>query len=159
MSNQLEKLKNSIKKDYTKIFELDLMKTSGFIPVDKKEANLWVIINQENNPNKPKIVNLLKDKFKSLSPQFIPVNSESFGYLIEYVSQNIDKTQTQAQRQEEQELSPEEMLVSIGWLTKEQLKECLVDANEKKLPLDAIFHSKDYLSYEKIVSYLKKKYN
>ena len=32
MSNQLEKLKHSIKKEYVNNFELNLMKSSGFIP-------------------------------------------------------------------------------------------------------------------------------
>ena len=50
------------------------------------------------------------------------------------------------------------MLVGIGWITQAQLDECSAVAKEKKLPLDAIFHSKGYLSYERIISYLKKKY-
>ena len=44
MSNQLEKLKKSINKAYIKLFELNLMKTSGFIPVDKKQDLFYVII-------------------------------------------------------------------------------------------------------------------
>ena len=48
MSNQLEKLKNSIKKEYTKTFELNLMKTSGFIPVDKRQGEFFVILNKDN---------------------------------------------------------------------------------------------------------------
>ena len=46
MSNQLEKLKNSIKKEYTKTFELNLMKTSGFIPVDKRQNDIFIIIDK-----------------------------------------------------------------------------------------------------------------
>ena len=47
MSNQLEKLKNSIKKEYTMSFELNLMKTSGFIPVDKRQNDFYVILNKK----------------------------------------------------------------------------------------------------------------
>ena len=35
------------------------------------------------------------------------------------------------------DVEAEEMLVSIGWLTKEQLNECRKDASEKNLPIDA----------------------
>ena len=50
------------------------------------------------------------------------------------------------------------MLVSIGWLTKAQLNECLIEAKQKELPLDAIFFEKGYLNAERIASYLKKKF-
>jgi len=52
MSNQLEKLKSSIKKEYVDKFEFDLMKTSGFIPVDKRQNNIYIIINKNNSDNK-----------------------------------------------------------------------------------------------------------
>ena len=40
MSNQLEKLKNSINKEYLTKFEYNLMETSGFIPVAKRQNDL-----------------------------------------------------------------------------------------------------------------------
>ena len=46
MSSQLEKLKKSINKDYAKNFELNLMQTSGFIPVDKRQNDIFVIIDK-----------------------------------------------------------------------------------------------------------------
>ena len=55
MSNQLEKLKNSIKKEYTMSFELNLMKTSGFIPVDKRQDDFYVILNKSNANNRNSI--------------------------------------------------------------------------------------------------------
>ncbi len=54
MSNQLDKLKSSIKKEYAKNFELNLMKSSGFIPVDKRQSDFWVILNKGNAANKSK---------------------------------------------------------------------------------------------------------
>ena len=158
MSNQLEKLKQSIKKEYSKNFELSLMKTSGFIPVDKRQKDFWVILNQKNMENKSEIVSLLSNKFEGLSFQFIPVDSTNFEVLIQHISQTIEESLETVSEKSMDELSPEEMLVSIGWLTQKQLDECVTEANQKKLPLDALFHSKGYLSYEKIVSYLKKKY-
>lgn len=159
MSNQLDKLKNSIKKEYTKDFELNLMKTSGFIPVDKRQNDFYIILNKNNISEKTKIESIVKEKFQELTPKFIPVESGDFETLLSVVSQ-IDVTgeNTSENESESQEPTAEEMLVGIGWLTKEQLNECILEAHTKKVPLDAIFYSKGYLSYERIVSYLKKKY-
>ena len=55
MTNQFEKLKNSVKKEYLKSFELNLMKSSGFIPVDKRQSEFYVILNKSNFSNKTEI--------------------------------------------------------------------------------------------------------
>ena len=158
MSNQLEKLKSSIKKEYTKSFELNLMKTSGFIPVDKRQNDFFVILNKGNVAEKGKIEGIIKEKFAGLTPKFIPVESGDFETLLSTLSETPDTVnQTDdntANSDSAGEPSAEEMLVSIGWITKDQLKECLLEANEKRVPLDAIFYEKEYLSYERIVSYL-----
>lgn len=162
MSSQLDKLKNSIKKEYTKNFELNLMKSSGFIPVDKRQSDFWVILNKGNAANKVQIESIIKEKFAGLTPKFIPVESGDFEELFTIVSatdapqNNIAAAETQVS--ETKEPTAEEMLVGIGWVTQEQLDECVQEAQNLNLPLDAIFYKKDYLSYERIVSYLKKKY-
>ena len=159
MSNQLEKLKNSIKKEYTNSFELNLMKTSGFIPVDKRQNDFWIILNKRNSADKARIENIIKEKYSDLTPKFIPVESGDFDELFKVIDkpQDTNSTLTGAQ-QGSNEPSAEEMLVSIGWITKAQLEECKSEAVKRKIPLDGVFREKGYLSYERIVSYLKKKY-
>lgn len=156
MSNQLEKLKNSIKKEYTKSFESDLMKSSGFIPVDKRQSDFFIIIDKEKASNKSEIEEIVKSKFVGLTPKFIPVETSDFETLFDFLS-TLDEGQIQKSNTSS-ELSAEEMLVTIGWITRQQLQECEKEAKEKNLPLDALFSSKNYLTYERIVSYLKKKY-
>ncbi len=163
MSNQLDKLKSSIKKEYTKNFELNLMKSSGFIPVDKRQSDFWVILNKGNAANKSKIETLIKETFAGLTPKFIPVESGDFEELFSVVSEaepaEINRGESsETQEPEKKEPTAEEMLVGIGWITQEQLDECVQEAQNLNLPLDAIFYKKEYLSYERIVSYLKKKY-
>ena len=51
MSNQLKKLKSSIKREYVNNFELNLMKSSGFIPIDKRQGKLYTIISQRSLRN------------------------------------------------------------------------------------------------------------
>ena len=160
MSNQLEKLKNSIKKEYVNNFELNLMESSGFIPVDKRQNDFFVILNKDKSANKNVITSLIKEKFQNLNPQFIPIAANDFSAIFSSVTNvsSANGTNDEQVKATTAEPSAEEILVSIGWLTKEQLQECKQIARDRKVPLDLIFHEKEYLSYERIVSYLKKKY-
>ena len=159
MSNQLEKLKNSINKEHTKNFELNLMKSSGFIPVDKRQGDIFVILNKNNVSNKAQIEALIKEKYSNLNPKFIPIESGDFNSLFsEVFSESSPNKEEKPVAQQPEETSPEEMLVTIGWLSRAQLNECIALAKEKNVPLDWAFKEKGYLSYERIVSYLKKKY-
>ncbi len=154
MSNQLEKLKHSIKKEYVSNFELNLMKSSGFIPVDKRQSDFFVILKKDAADNKAQIASIIKEKFKDLTPQFIPISSKDF----DEVFNSITSVELPKIEEESSELNAEEILVSIGWLTREQLNECMGLARERSVPLDTILFEKEYLSYDRVVSYLKKKY-
>ena len=158
MTNQIEKLKNSIKKEYLKDFELNLMKSSGFIPVDKRQSDFFVILNKDNFVNKPEIESIIKEKFEGLTPKFIPVESNDFVTLFDMVNAQSQVQKVESESEEPKEPTAEEMLVTIGWLTQQQLDECIQLSEQKGLPLDVIFRDKTYLSYDRIVSYLKKKY-
>ena len=168
MSNQLEKLKQSIKKEYINYFELNLMKTSGFIPVDKRQSEFFVILNKDCEANKEKIASIVKEKFANLTPQFIPLPGKAFDAVFDSItsielpaldeSEMPEKPKQAAAPPPANEPTAEEILVSIGWVTQEQLNECVGIAREKNTPLDTVLFEKGYLSYERIASYLKKKY-
>ena len=164
MSNQLEKLKHSIKKEYVNNFELNLMKSSGFIPVDKRQSDFFVILNKDLSANKDKIVSIVKEKYQDLTPQFIPISGKDFADVFDSVV-TVDSAKAYEPEENKsedvavpQEPTAEEILVSIGWLTQEQLSECMGIARERNVPLDTVLYEKEYLSYERIASYLKKKY-
>lgn len=160
MSSQLEKLKNSIKKEYIESFELNLMKSSGFIPVDMRNSTFWVILNKNSASNKSRITELIREKYTNSNPQFIPLEASDFKEVFSSIESNSQNSAPAAQENSEKKTEPtaEEMVVSIGWLTNAQLEECQIEAKQKEIPLDAIFAQKGYLSRERIVSYLKKKY-
>lgn len=169
MSNQLEKLKNSINKDYVKNFELNLMKTSGFIPVDKRQDEFFVILNKDSSVEKASIEAVLREKYAELTPRFIPVASDDFDIIFDSIdgaselkatlSNEEEVVVAEAKAPEKPEPTAEEMLVTIGWVTQEQLNECSRIAHDRNVPIDQIFFEKEYLSTERIASYLKKKYN
>lgn len=153
MSNQLEKLKNSINKKYLNTFEMNLMKTSGFIPVDKRQNDFFVIINKSNIENQDKIAATIKEKFTDVEIKFYPVENAMFEEIFKSLNISnpvVDKSNI--------EMSADDMIVAIGWITHEQLNECREIAEQRKVPIDAIFYEKKYLTNERIVSYLKKKF-
>ena len=157
MSNQLEKLKSSIKKEYIDNFELNLMKSSGFIPVDKRQGKLYTIISQRSLKEIENIRETVSKKVEAYGGvEFIPVGDSIFEEVYSYVDNLIKHPETI--KKEENPVTAEDMLVTIGWITKEQLQESQKLAQEKGVPLDAIFHEKNFLTYEQIVSYLKKKF-
>lgn len=159
MSNQLEKLKNSIKKEYTNNFELNLMKSSGFIPVDKRQNDFFIILNKNNAGDRAKVEAIIKEKYADVVPKFIPVESGDFNSLISSIEKPAEnKSETQS-ASPTGEPSAEEMLIGIGWINKAQLAECQSEAEQKSVPVDAILREKGYLSADQIASYLKKKYN
>ncbi|MCQ2740060.1 MAG: GspE/PulE family protein [bacterium] len=156
MATQLEKLKSSINKDYISFFELNLMESSGFIPVDKRQNEFFVIINKVKLQNKQEIESIIQKKIENVIVKFIPIDTNDFDEIISGAKNN--PKQHESTEAESENLTPEAMLVGIGWITAAQLQECEAEAEQQGLPLDAIFHAKEYLTYEQIVSYLKKKY-
>ena len=160
MANQLEKLKNSIRILYVDKFELNLMKSSGFIPVDKKEKTFYVIQNKDSSLSKEEITKIVQQKVHGIDVvQCIPIQNSDYNYIYDYIDEIYKKANVQQESEEKSgEPTAEDMLVSIGWITKEQLNECQALSKEQNVPLDAIFFSKGYLSNERIASYLKKKY-
>ena len=162
MSNQLEKLKNSINKQYAKSFEQNLMESSGFIPVDKRQSDFFIILNKDKTSEKSKIEALVSEKFQGFSAKFIPVENNDFIAIFNDVIKPVLSEDGKAsfdKSESEGEPSAEEMLVTIGWINRAQLQECETEAKANNLPLDAVFYSKGYLTYERIVSYLKKKFS
>ena len=159
MSNQLEKLKNSIKKEYIGQFELNLMKTSGFIPVDRRQNKLYVVLNRANETDKEKIISVIKEKYAECVPEFLPLNQNDFNEVFETINPSDNSTQENVvEDQTGKEPTAEEMIVSIGWITKEQLAECYKLSQEQNVTLDTVMSQKEYLSKDRIISYLKKKY-
>ena len=160
MSNQLEKLKSSIKKEFIDNFELNLMKSSGFIPVDKRQGKLYTIISQRSLRDIETIRSTIESKVQTYGGiELIPVSDTIFDDVYNYIDNLINNPDADKNIDAPKPVTPEEMLVTIGWITKEQLQEAQKIAQEKNVTLDVVFFDKDFLTTEQIISYLKKKYN
>lgn len=160
MSNQLEKLKSSIKKEFIDNFELNLMKSSGFIPVDKRQGKLYTIISQRSLRDIETIRSTIESKVQTYGGiELIPVSDTIFDDVYNYIDNLINNPDAAKNIDTTKPVTPEEMLVTIGWITKERLQEAQKIAQEKNVTLDVVFFDKDFLTTEQIISYLKKKYN
>lgn len=160
MSNQLEKLKSSIKKEFIDNFELNLMKSSGFIPVDKRQGKLYTIISQRSLRDIETIRSTIESKVQTYGGiELIPVSDTIFDDVYNYIDNLINNPDATKNIDTPKPVTPEEMLVTIGWITKERLQEAQKIAQEKNVTLDVVFFDKDFLTTEQIISYLKKKYN
>lgn len=160
MSNQLEKLKSSIKKEFIDNFELNLMKSSGFIPVDKRQGKLYTIISQRSLRDIETIRSTIESKVQTYGGiELIPVSDTIFDDVYNYIDNLINNPDADKNIDASKPVTPEEMLVTIGWITKERLQEAQKIAQEKNVTLDVVFFDKDFLTTEQIISYLKKKYN
>ena len=84
-TEQLEKLKNSIKPDLLGKFDKDLMISSGFIPVDIRNNDFYIIIKKSVASNKPMIETIAKDicEADSCVAKFISLSDDEFGSLFE----------------------------------------------------------------------------
>ena len=130
MSNQLEKLKSSIKKEYVNNFELNLMKSSGFIPIDKRQGKLYTIISQRSLKDIETIRETISKTIQTYGGiEPIPVSDAIFDDVYNFVD-NLVKNPETVQSTEEtkepakpKEVTAEDMLVTIGWITKEQLRD------------------------------------
>ena len=160
MSNQLEKLKSSIKKEFIDNFELNVMKSSGFIPVDKRQGKLYTIISQRSLRDIETIRSTIESKVQTYGGiELIPVSDTIFDDVYNYIDNLINNPDAAKNIDAPKPVTPEEMLVTIGWITKERLQEAQKIAQEKNVTLDVVFFDKDFLTTEQIISYLKKKYN
>ena len=160
MSNQLEKLKSILKKEFIDNFELNLMKSSGFIPVDKRQGKLYTIISQRSLRDIETIRSTIESKVQTYGGiELIPVSDTIFDDVYNYIDNLINNPDAAKNIDAPKPVTPEEMLVTIGWITKERLQEAQKIAQEKNVTLDVVFFDKDFLTTEQIISYLKKKYN
>ena len=156
MSNQLEKLKHSIRKEYFILFEQTLMNDLGFIPVDKRQDVFYIIINTSKASNKIKIEQVISEKLKGLVFNYIPLNTNDFSDVLNFLLNQYDNDIKK--RSNKINVLTEDYFVKKNYITEDQLAECKEIAQSKSLMLESVLFEKEYLSKEQICEYLIKKF-
>ena len=184
---QLEKLKNSIKPDLLEKFDKNLMVSSGFIPVDIRNNDIFIIIKKSVASNKPIIENQVKSVCQNETgkAKFISLADDDFGELYsallnqivqkaqepnlqlvssenttEELVKNIDlNPSTTIRVPATPEMSDEEFFLANGWIQESYLAPAKELMKTKKMPLYAALLANSFITEEQVRAYLKSKYN
>ena len=142
-TEQLEKLKNSIKPDLLEKFDKNLMVSSGFIPVDIRNNDVFIIIKKSVSSNKPSIESTVKTTCSAseCGAKFISLSDEEFGELCNKLTlatvPTEEKTVTApVQKPNDTNLiSDEAYFVSKGLVRSSDVAPAKELAQTKKMPL------------------------
>ena len=90
-STQLEKFRNSIKPDLLDKFDKNLMVSSGFIPVDIRNNDFFIIVKKSMTSNKPEIEVVAKDVCRNDAcvVKFISLADDEFEELFTSLSVTV----------------------------------------------------------------------
>jgi len=167
MTKQLEKLKNSIKPDLLEKFDKNLMVSSGFIPVDIRNNDIFIIIKKSVSLNKPSIESTVKTTCSAgeCGAKFISLSDEEFGELCNKLTlatvptARVASVSTPTQMQGDVSgISDEEYFVSKGLVSSSEVAPAKEFAQTKKMPLYAAFLSKGLIEEGHVKKYLLEKY-
>ncbi len=164
---QLEKLKNSIKPDLLEKFDKNLMVSSGFIPVDIRNNDIFIIIKKSVSSNKSAIEQQVKSGCNNTEcvAKFISLADEDFSELFNEVSNKKNKQESEVIENLEikipltPEMSEEEFFLKNGWILEKHIQPSKELAKTKKIPFYAALFANNFITDAQIRSYLTAKYN
>lgn len=167
MKDVLNKLKDSINKDFIIKFDLHLLEQMKFVPINVKETSVYVAINPF--ANKEDIAALLKEH--ELEVKFIQVSEEEIDELLTFVLENffiikppeisIENTIEIPSDNNEIKTAPPpkkigELLIEAGYITEEQLIESLAESKRRGMPLGSTLYSLNFITLNQLKETLQK---
>lgn len=167
MTKQLDKLKNSIKPDLLEKFDKNLMVSSGFIPVDIRNNDLFIIIKKSVSPNKPEIELKVKStcSAEECGTKFISLSDEEFGELCNKLTLATVPAETPTSLNAMPDaknpvvVDDEEYFLSMGLIKPEHILPSKELAKTQKMPLYAAFMEKGFVTAKQVQQFLVEKYN
>lgn len=182
-STQLEKFRNSIKPDLLDKFDKNLMVSSGFIPVDIRNNDFFIIVKKSMVSNKPEIEVVAKDicRNDACVVKFISLPDDEFEELFESVSATVTSQSAPVSQTVETpqpavpvaqtyyggleirvpatpDMTDEQFFISNGWVRENHLPPAKEMAKTKKIPLYAAFFECGFVKDEHVRAYLTTKY-
>ena len=176
-STQLEKFRNSIKPDLLDKFDKNLMVSSGFIPVDIRNNDFFIIVKKSMTSNKPEIEVVAKDVCRNDAcvVKFISLADDEFEELFASLSATVASQETVVPRSEvpvaptyfssleiripaTPDMTDEQFFMLNGWVRENHLPPAKEMAKAKKMPLYAAFLEWGFVTDEHVRAYLTSKY-
>lgn len=158
----IEKLKQSIDKDYLAKFSLETLKEEMFIPIHKQNDTFLVgVVEAENKERRNSILAKIIITTK-LKPKVIPLTFEQFEDILNSCSQYFYSDDTNLPYQVNssfiQQVSDKiterkkigEYLLQSGSITQEQLVIALAEAKQAGVPVGSVLVKSGYISIEQL---------
>lgn len=169
MKDVLNKLKDSINKDFITKFDEHLLEQMKFVPINVKENFVYVAINPF--ANKEDIISLLKEH--KLETKFIQISEEEINDLLIFVRTSFFSTSFHEEALEHNIIASSfndnqnrntaappkklgELLIDEGYITEEQLIEALAESKKSRMPLGSTLYSLGFITLNQLKETLQK---
>lgn len=169
MKDVLNKLKDSINKDFITKFDEHLLEQMKFVPINVKENFVYVAINPF--ANKEDITSLLKEH--QLETKFIQISEEEINELLVFINTSFFSTINHEEPLEHNIIAPSfndnqnnntaappkklgELLIDEGYITEEQLIEALAESKKSSMPLGSTLYSLGFITLNQLKETLQK---
>lgn len=167
MKEVLNKLKDSINKDFILKFDIELLEQISFVPINVKESFAYIAITSLTK--KEEAASLLKEHH--LEAKFIQISEDEIKDLLNFVHTTFfaKKTSDKPIENNNLSLSPDsnsiepprpkklgELLIAEGHITEEQLIEALAESKKRNMPLGSTLYSLGFITLHQLKDSLQK---
>ncbi len=153
MNEQLVKLKASINKEVISQFDVKVLETLKFVPIDIKDNTLFAVIGTNTQRN---VVELEAKKTCKCNTKFLQIAPHELNdFLVtivqELVNSNISKiTAATKKSTDDPKKKLGEILVASGEITEIQLIEALAESKKLGMPLGSTMYTMGFITLEQL---------
>ena len=148
MNEQLTKIKSSINKEVISKFDLKVLETIKFVPIDIKDNTLFAVTCSESN--KDRIIQDVK-KLLNCNTKFLQVSSHELNdFLVTIVQEMIPKGTSEHFSSNSTRKKLGEILIENGQITDIQLIEALAESKKMGMPLGSTLYSLGFITLEQL---------
>ena len=148
MNEQLTKIKSSINKEVISKFDLKVLETLKFVPIDIKDNTLFAVTCSESN--KDRIIQDVK-KLLNCNTKFLQVSSHELNdFLVTIVQEMIPKGTSEHFSSNSTRKKLGEILIENGQITDIQLIEALAESKKMGMPLGSTLYSLGFITLEQL---------
>ncbi len=148
MNEQLTKLKSSINKEVISKFDLKVLETLKFVPIDIKDNTLFAVTCSESNKDR-----ILQDVRKMLNcnTKFLQVSPHELNdFLVTIVQEMVPKGSPDHLATGGTKKRLGEILIENGQITDIQLIEALAESKKMGMPLGSTLYSLGFITLDQL---------
>lgn len=149
MNEQLTKLKSSINKEVISKFDVKVMESTKFVPIDIKDNTLFAVISSETN--RAVVEAEVKQIFKCNTKFLQIATPELNDFLVTIVQELVNTTSSIAPKpQSAGKKKLGEILIENGDITDIQLIEALAESKKMGMPLGSTLYTLGFISLDQL---------